>query len=362
MPVAFKDYYAVLGIPRTASESEIKSAFRTKAREFHPDTHPDDPKAEDKFKEVNEAYEVLSDKEKRPMYDRFGEDWQRYRDAGIDPNDPSFGRRQASARTHTTSRGGEDDFERWFTGSDAPSGSWEWSQGGGYRDGGGRFSDFFNLLFGNEERGGRPATQSARPTRGDDLEVEADITLREAFNGTHRKLTLNTPEYCKTCNGTGMVRNGPCPTCDATGQTSRTKTLEVRIPQGVKTGSRVRISGQGGPGTNGGPNGDVYLLIKVAADSRFSIVGKNIHTSVEIPLYSALLGGEAMVETLSGKVALRIPEGTQNGRVFRLRGKGMPAHGKQPAGDMLVTVEVHLPTSLTDDEKARFAELRDMRQ
>lgn len=363
MPVAFKDYYAVLGIPRTASETEIKSAFRTKAREFHPDANPNDPTAEDKFKEVNEAYEVLSDAEKRKMYDRFGEDWQRYRDAGIDPNDTTFNRGtgRTTYRTNATSSQ-DDDFEKWFTGGGAPSGSWEWTESGGYRESGGRFSDFFDLLFGNDDRGGRTSTRANRPARGEDLEVHADITLQEAFEGTHRKLTVNSPEYCKTCSGTGMARGASCPTCNGTGQVSRTKTLEVRIPQGVKTGSRVRISGQGGPGISGGPNGDVYLLINVIPDSRFKMDGRNIRTEIEIPLYTALLGGEAIVPTLTGKIALRIPEGTQNGRVFRIRGKGMPERGKSPAGDLLVTVQVNLPIDLSDDEKQRFAELRDMRQ
>lgn len=364
MPVAFKDYYAVLGISRTASESEIKSAFRTKAREFHPDTHPDDASAEDKFKEINEAYEVLSNAEKRKMYDRFGEDWQRYRDAGIDPDDTSFGRSsgRTTYRTNATSSASDEDFERWFTGTGAQSDSWEWSESGGFREGNGRFSDFFNLLFGSDDRGTRTTTRPGRSTRGEDLEVRADITLQEAFHGTHRKLTVNSPEYCKTCGGTGIARGASCPTCNGTGQISRAKTLEVRIPEGVKTGSRVRISGQGGPGLNGGPNGDVYLLITVIADPRFTLDGRNIRANVNIPLYSALLGGEAVVETLNGKVALRIPEGTQNGRVFRLRGKGMPARGSIPAGDMLVTVQVELPTDLSDEEKKRFAELRDMRQ
>lgn len=363
MPVAFKDYYAVLGIPRAASETEIKSAFRTKAREFHPDANPNDPTAEDKFKEVNEAYEVLSDAEKRKMYDRFGEDWQRYRDAGIDPNDATFNRGtgRTTYRTNATSSQ-DDDFEQWFTGGGAPSGSWEWTESDGYREGGGRFSDFFDLLFGNEDRGGRATTRTGRPARGEDLEVHADITMQEAFEGTHRKLTVNSPEYCKTCNGTGMARGASCPTCNGTGQVSRTKTLEVRIPQGVKTGSRVRISGQGGPGIAGGPNGDVYLLINVIRDSRFQMDGRNIRTEIEIPLFTALLGGEVIVSTMSGKIALRIPEGTQNGRVFRVRGKGMPERGKSPAGDLLVTVQVNLPTDLSADEKQRFAELRDMRQ
>lgn len=360
MPVAFKDYYAVLGIPRTANESEIKSAFRKKAREVHPDTHPNDPGAEEKFKDVNEAYEVLSDASKRRMYDRFGEDWQRYRDAGIDPDDPTFGRSQpGGTRYRTTSS--DDGFEQWFTGG-TPQGSWEWSKDGGFSEGGGRFSDFFNLLFGSDERGGRQATRSTRPTRGDDLEVKADITLQEAFNGTRRQLTVQTPEICPTCHGTGMARNAPCPTCDGTGQVSKSKTLEVRIPQGVKTGSRVRIAGQGGPGQNGGPNGDVYLMITVIPDPRFEIDGRNLRARVEVPLYTALLGGEVVLPTITNKIALRIPEGTQNGRVFRLRGKGMPASGKYAAGDLLVTADVILPQNLSEEEKAKFVELQHMRQ
>ncbi len=362
MPVAFKDYYAVLGIPRTASETEIKSAFRTKAREFHPDANPNDPAAEDKFKEVNEAYEVLADAEKRKMYDRFGEDWQRYRDAGVDPDDMSFNRGTGRTTYRTNATSSDEDFERWFTGGGAPSGSWEWTESGGFREEGGRFSDFFNLLFGNDGRGGRASTRTSRPARGEDLEVHTDITIQEAFEGTNRRMTVNSPEICGTCNGTGMARGAPCPTCNGTGQVSHTKTLEVRIPRGVKTGSRVRISGQGGPGVNGGPNGDVYLLINVIPDPRFEMDGRNIRTKVEVPLFTALLGGETIVPTLSGRVALRIPEGTQNGDVFRLRGKGMPAQGKSTAGDMLVTIQVTLPTGLSEEEKRRFAELRDMRQ
>lgn len=358
MPVAFKDYYAVLGIPRTASESEIKSAFRAKAREVHPDTHPDDPEAEEKFKDVNEAYEVLSDTEKRRMYDRFGEDWQRYRDAGVSPDDirGSTRVRTGTSRATTTS---DDDFEHWFTGG-APNGSWEWSESGGFREGGGRFSDFFNLLFGADEE--RRSARPNRPTRGDDLEVQADVTLREAIEGTRRKMTLQTPEICKTCGGVGLARGVTCPTCNGTGQVSKTKTLEVKIPAGVKSGSRVRIAGQGGPGMNGGPNGDVYLMINVRPDPIYSVEGRNLKMHVSVPLYTALLGGEQVVNTLSGKVALTIPPETQNGHIFRLRGKGLPSSGKQPAGDLLVTVDVELPKHLNDQEKQAFAQLRDMRQ
>jgi len=310
MPVEFKDYYSVLGLTRTATESEIKRAFREKARKLHPDVNRDDPKAEERFKEVNEAYEVLSDAEKRRMYDRFGEDWQRYRDAGIDPDDVGPSRTTTgSQRTSST-----DDFETWFTGGgpSAPNGSWEWSEKEGYRETNGRFSDFFNLLFGNEDPAkARGRFSRPRPIRGDDLEVQATITLKEAFEGTGRKLTLQAPAPCSTCGGSGLARGAPCPTCDGTGQVSRTRTLEVKIPKGVHTGSRVRIAGQGGRGTNGGPNGDVYLVITVQQDGRFTEDGKDLRTTVDIPLYTAILGGEIGVPTVTGPLARTNPTGTQ---------------------------------------------------
>jgi molecular chaperone DnaJ len=365
MPVQFKDYYSVLGIPRAATETEIKTAFRKKARELHPDVNRDDPNAEERFKEVNEAYEVLSDAEKRRMYDRFGEDWQRYRDAGIDPDDVGSSYTSTGSRQRTTA---DDDFERWFTGGgpSAPSGSWEWNERDGYRETNGRFSDFFNLLFGNESSGtgARGRFSRPRPLRGDDLEVEANISLKEAFEGTSRKLTLQTPAPCSTCNGTGIARGAPCPTCDGTGQVTKTRTLEVKIPKGVRTGSRVRIAGQGGRGSNGGPNGDVYLVIHVDEGENFKADGKNLMTTVDVPLYTALLGGEAVVTTPSGRVALTIPKGTQNGRVFRLRGKGLPPSGRNDTttGDLLVTANVVLPTSLSPEEERLFTQLRNLRQ
>ena len=355
-PVQFKDYYKTLGVDRTATEAEIKAAFRKKARELHPDVNKHDPRAEERFKDVNEAYEVLSDPEKRRMYDRFGEDWQRYRDAGVNPDD--VGGMGGPTRT--------EDFETWFTGGTTPPGSWEWSERGGFRETNTRFSDFFNLLFGSEgpAAGARGRFTRARPMRGDDVEVATRITLEEAAHGTRRHLTLQTPATCPTCGGNGMARGAICPTCDGTGQVTRTKTLEVTIPKGVRTGSRVRIAGQGGPGTNGGPNGDVYLVIEVLPHDRFERVGDNLRTTVRVPLYTAILGGETLVPTLDGRVALTIPPGTQNGQTFRLRGKGMPrsAKGKSGNGDLLVTVEVELPTNLTAEEKELFTRLRNLRQ
>lgn len=360
MPVQFKDYYSVLGVERTATDSEIKAAYRKLARKFHPDVNRDDTNAEEKFKELNEAFEVLSDAEKRRMYDRFGEDWQRYRDAGVGPDDVGG----------TTGGGfsGAEDFEQWFTGGgqSAPSGPWEWTERGGYQETNGRFSDFFNLLFGHEApgAGARDRFNRPRPLRGDDIEVDTRISLDEAAKGASRKLTLQTPAPCGTCSGTGVARGAMCPTCDGTGQITKSRMIEVKIPKGVKTGSRVRIAGQGGLGSNGGPNGDVYLVIEVQNDDDMERVGDNLKTSVTVPLYTAILGGETVVRTLNGRVALTIPPGTQNGKVFRLRGKGMPKSGKGASGygDLLVTVNVELPTNLSDEERRLFTELKNLRQ
>lgn len=366
MPVDFKDYYKVLGVERTSTDSEIKTAFRQKARKLHPDVNRDDPNADEKFREVNEAYEVLSDAEKRRMYDRFGEDWQRYRDAGVKPDDFT-GRTSADPGAGSTQHSYED-FEQWFTGGGpaAPSGSWEWDEREGYRETNGRFSDFFNLLFGNEApaAGAKDRFRRPRPLRGDDIEVAAEISLKEAYEGTGRKLTLQTPQQCKTCGGTGIARGAMCPTCDGTGQVTKSRTLEVKIPKGVKTGSRVRIAGQGGAGNQGGPNGDVYLMITVADSTAFERIGDNLKTTITIPLYTALLGGETVVPTMIGRVALTIPSGTQNHRVFRLRGKGMPKSGKNAtgSGDLLAEVIVELPTELSDEEKQLFTQLQNLRQ
>ncbi len=351
-PIQFKDYYSVLGVERNADEKAIKSAFRNRARKLHPDVNRDDPGAEEKFKELNEAYDVLSDKDKRQRYDTFGADWERYQQADGAGN-PFTGGRQAPPTG---------DFEAWFTGSD----------GGGfeYQERNGRFSDFFDLLFGGQHQqpgAGRSTARStfrARPRRGEDLEMVVSVSLHEAYNGTARQVAVNAPEPCPTCGGTGVARGMECPTCDGAGTVAKTKRLEVRIPAGVHTGSRVRVAGQGGPGVNGGPNGDVYLATTVAPDSRFAIKGNDITTHAGVPLYTALLGGEVEVETVDGRVALNIPASTQNGRTFRLRGKGLPKLGSKTGahGDLLVATDIELPAHLSDRERELFTELRNLRQ
>ncbi|MDQ4099960.1 MAG: J domain-containing protein, partial [Chloroflexota bacterium] len=221
--VQYKDYYDVLGIGRTADEAAIRAAYRTLARKHHPDVNPNDPSAEERFKEVNEAYEVLSDAEKRRMYDRFGRDWERYRDAGFTSADGP------------AQRPNDDNFAAWFTGGAPKSG--QASHGAS----GGRFSDFYDLLFGNNAQSRTQTFQRQRRSlRGEDLELEVDVSLEEAFHGTTRRVTLSAPSACGTCNGTGLARGTTCPTCDGSGHVTTRRTIEVNIPPGVRTGSRVR--------------------------------------------------------------------------------------------------------------------------
>ncbi|MDQ3656771.1 MAG: DnaJ domain-containing protein [Chloroflexota bacterium] len=351
--VSFKDYYSVLGVDRNADEAAIRTAFRSRAKKMHPDVNRDDPKAEEQFKDLNEAFEVLSDAGKRKMYDRFGEDWKRYQDAGVSP-DERF--RSGASPSRQATQGSAEDFGTWFAGE---NGSFTFESA----DSGGRFSDFFNLLFGAQQSAsGRVRQAAARPRRGDDLEAPTTITMEEAATGTQRRLSVRTPETCSLCKGTGEVRGGMCPRCDGSGTTPVMKELEVTIPKGVRTGSRVRVSGRGGPGTNGGPSGDVYLVIKIVPHSRFERVGDDLVETVNIPLYTAVLGGEVVVPTINGQVALTVPAGTQVGRQFRLRGKGMPKLGSTTgeAGDLRVRAAIELPTALSENERALFEQLRDL--
>jgi DnaJ-class molecular chaperone len=332
----FQDYYAVLGVKRDADEKEIKRAYREMARKYHPDVNSG-PDAEERFKTINEAHQVLSDPEKRARYDRFGADWERYQAAD--------GASQA-------------DFSQWFSGQAGgnPNVRFEYRTSGGEG-----FSDFFETLFGATGRSGRSARRV--PRRGDDHEYPIEVTLTDAFTGTARSFELQVPEPCPECGGAGMVRGDICYSCDASGVVSRRSRIEVAIPAGIRDGQRVRVAGKGSPGRDGGPPGDVYLKIRVRPDSRFALEGHDIRTDVDVPLYTAVLGGEAIVRTLTGRVALTIPPETQNGRVFRLRGQGWPATpGSHERGDLLARVNVILPKDLSPGERALFEQLRGARQ
>ena len=331
--MAGKDYYGILGIKRDASEKEIKQAYRKLARQYHPDVNPGDNSAEAKFKQVNEAYEVLSDKANRKKYDRYGDQWQH-----------------------------ADQFEQ----AKAQQAQYrDFSPGGGSTsfhfntDGLGGLDSLFEELLGGA-RGGtfRRRTQ---PRRGQDIESPVEVTLEEAFHGTSRTLSLQVEEPCSACKGSGRIQNMPCSACHGSGATARIKRLEVKIPPGVNNGSRVRIAGKGQPGYNGGPNGDLYLLTSVKPHSIFERQGDNLHVTVPLPFTMAVLGGEAEVPTPKGKLSLKVPPETQNGRVFRLAKQGMPHLGNTTRGDLLAKVNIVLPTNLTPQEKELFKKLSELR-
>ena len=310
----YRDYYEILGINRNASEKEIKSAYRRLARKHHPDVNPGDSTAEERFKEINEAHEVLSDPEKRSKYDQFGHSWQKWQQRGGDPN--GF------------------DWSQWAGGSGFSPGQRGQTAYGDLNDlfGGGGFSDFFETLFGGgraRPRGGQQGSFRSMP--GQDLEHPLEITLEEAVQGATRILD------------TGQRR------------------LEVKIPSGVDNGSRVRIAGEGASGFGGAQKGDLYLRVSVKPHLIFQRDGSTLRCKVAVDLYTSMLGGEIRVPTLTGNVMLKIPPETQNGRSFRLRGQGMP-HLKSPdtRGDLHVTVEVVLPQDLSDQEKTLFQDLRQL--
>ena len=322
--MAGKDYYSILGVKRDASEQEIKRAYRRLARKHHPDVNPGDKSAEARFKEINEAYEVLSDKEKRQKYDQFGDQWQ-YADQFT-----KAGRQQAPF--------------------------WDFSQGGAQRFHfeEGDLESLFGDLFQNFRTG---TSRRARPRRGRDIDYPVEVTLEEAYQGTNRVLGLETAEPCPSCRGTGKIQNVLCSTCRGSGMVTRLKQLEVKIPPGVKDRSRVRIAGKGEPGYAGGSSGDLYLVTSVKPHRLFERKGDDLHVEVAVPLTVAVLGGEVEVPSLKEKLALKIPPETQNGRAFRLAGQGMPHLGNSSRGDLLAKVKVVLPTKLSAEEKKLFEQL-----
>jgi molecular chaperone DnaJ len=326
-----KNYYDILGVGRDATEKDIKQAYRRLARRYHPDVNPGDKTAEAKFKEINAAYEVLADKEKRQKYDKYGDKWQ-YADQF-----EQAARQQSPFQQYTTGDGSTYQFSGDIGGMDS----------------------IFDDLFGG--LGGRGFSRRSRVTRGQDLETSVEVTLEEAFSGTTRMINLQGEQPCAACKGTGRIHNVPCSVCRGTGVVPNVSRLEVKIPAGVATGSRVRISGKGQAGIGGGGSGDLYLNITVRPHALFERQGDDLTASIPMPLSVAVLGGEVQVPTLKGKVALKIPPETQNGRVFRLAGQGMPHLGKSGSGDLKARVNVVLPTKLTEKEKELFRQLGQLR-
>lgn len=319
-----KDYYQILGVPRNATDKDIKQAYRKLARKHHPDVNPGDKSAEARFKEINQAHEVLSDPEKRKKYDQFGENWQ---------------------HADQFARAGGQQQPAWDFGSRGTR--FDFGDGSGAEG----FGDIFDSIL--HGFGGRTAR---RPRQGQDLESPVEVSLEEAYRGTMRMLEIQGEEPCPSCKGKG------CSACGGAGAVIRPRRLEVRIPPGVKEGSRVRIAGKGGPGQMGGPSGDLYLLISVKPDSRFQRTDDDLHVELPVHLADAVLGGEAEVPTLEGKrLALKIPPETQNGKVFRLAGQGMPRLGNDTRGDLYAKVKVVLPTRLSAKEKELFQQLKALR-
>lgn len=302
MAVTYQDYYKLLGVDRNASTEAISKAFKKLARKYHPDLNPGDKSAEEKFKEINEAYEVLKDPEKRKLYDQFGSDWQ---------HGQQFSGNQGHDNAHFT-----------FNGQDF----------GGM--GGGGFSDFFESIFGG--RGGFGGEDlggfSRRPRRGRDVEAELPLTLQEVVKGGKRQVTLKMPD-------------GP-------------RTLEINVPAGIKDGAKLRLSGQGDPSPSGGAAGDLFLRVQYLPDKRFKVDGDNLHCDIAVTPWQAVLGTKVTVPTLEGTVEMSIPAGTSSGRKLRLRGKGMGSPDKR--GDLLVRVMIDVPSKLTDEEKELWEKLAEV--
>ena len=348
--MAKRDFYEVLGVPKNASDDEIKKAYRKLAMKWHPDRNQGDASAESKFKEVKEAYEMLSDAEKRGAYDQYGH-------AGVDPN----------------MRGG----------AGGP---------GGFGD---AFGDIFGDIFGGGRRGGGGGG-GRQVFRGNDLSYAMDITLEEAAAGKESQIRIPSWDSCTTCDGTGakpgtqaktcttchgagqvQMRQGffsvqqtcphchgkgkiiadPCNTCHGQGQTKTNKTLEIKIPAGIDDGMRIRSTGNGEPGQNGGPPGDLFIEIRLRKHDIFERDGDDLHCQVPVNMTSAALGGEIDLPTLAGKATIEIPEGTQNGKTFRLRGKGIKGVRSSIAGDLYCHIVTETPVKLTEHQRKLLKEL-----
>ena len=329
MPVTYKDYYQILGVLKTATEKEVKAAYRKLARKWHPDANPDDPKAaEERFKELQEAYEVLGDPEKRRKYDALGSDWERASEQA-----------EQQQRYRSTRSGNSFNFA-------------DFGDLGG--DGSG-FSDFFETFFSGVGRHETDYTDV--PRRGKDLEGSIELTLRDAYQGGTKTVTLQVDDVCSVCGGTGLKSRKVCQTCHGTGRVLKTKTLDVRLPPGVREGQRIRLVGQGGNGIHGGPPGDLYLAVTIKDDDTFERDGDDLFVALPVGIYTLILGGQVRVPTLTGEVTMTIPPETQNEQLMRLAGKGMPHAQGGGNGDEYVRLVSRLPQHLSERERELIREL-----
>jgi curved DNA-binding protein len=332
MAVQFRDYYEVLGVPRGASEDEIRKAFRKLARQYHPDVAKDKNVAEEKFKEINEAYEALSDPEKRKKYDQLGANWKQ----GADFRPPP-GWRDMRGEPFGGAQGG--DFETHF--------------------GGTGFSDFFEALFGAAGRRGgfRGFTEDEQfAGRGRDVEGDIMVTLEEVFRGSVRPINVQRAVACDHCGGSGVRGQHVCNVCGGTGRVTRADTYQVRIPPGVTEGQRLRIAGRGEAGMGGGASGDLFLRVRLAKHPDFEVEDHNLVNEVEVAPWEAVLGAQVRVPTLEGPVNIKVPPGTQNGQRLRVRGRGLPQRGGT-RGDLLVRVGIEVPKNVSEKERGLWEQL-----
>jgi curved DNA-binding protein len=296
--MAFIDYYKILGIDKTATDADVKKAYRKLARKYHPDLNPNNKEAEQKFKEANEANEVLSHPENRKKYDQYGENWQHSEEFEKQ-------RQQQQSRSRGGQQGGFGGFEGF--------------------SGGGDYSDFFESMFGGRSAGGRSQT---RQSKGGDYNAELHLELKDVYITQKRELTING------------------------------KNIRLTIPAGVENGQVIKISGLGGEGLNGGPKGDLYITFTIENKTKFKLDKHNLYSTVDLDLYTAILGGEITVDTFDGKVKLKVLPGTQNGTKVKLKGKGFPVYKKEGVfGDLYITYQIVIPTHLTEKEKELFEEL-----
>ena len=335
MAVKTKDYYEVLGVSRSATEDQIKAAYRKLARKFHPDLNPGDKAAEERFKDLQEAYEVLSDAEKRKLYDQYGENWRVVQQGG-GPPPPGWEGRAAGPQA-----GGFDFNDLDFGGFRSTTG------------GAGEMGDIFEELFGRAggARGGR------RSSRGRDVEAELELSLEEAHRGGRHSLQMQATEICPTCQGTGVTNGQTCPTCGGAGQVVKPKIIEVNIPVGMRDGSTIRLAGQGGAGANGAQPGDLYLRIRLRPHPIFKVQGDDLEVEMPLAPWETVLGAKLQVPTIDGQVEMTAPQGAQNGQRLRLRGQGLNKR-KGGRGDEYVRIKVVVPRQVTPEERKLYEELK----
>ena len=333
MAVQYKDYYQSLGVPRGAGDAEIKKSFRKLAREFHPDVAKDKKKAEEKFKEINEAYEVLGDPTKRKRYDELGANWKSGSEFRPPPNWGQAGGQRGGGQ-------GPEGFE--------------------FNFGGTGFSDFFEQVF---ARGGRGGFQQGGgfaggnvADRGQDIEGDILVSLEEAMRGSVRSVSIRHNVHCKQCGGSGHSMGRLCNACAGTGQLAKTETCQVKVPAGVTEGQKLRLAGRGEAGTSGGGAGDLFLRVRLARHPDFEVDGHNLIYEAALAPWEAVLGASVEVPTLNGKVNIRIPPGTQAGQKLRVRGRGLPERGGAH-GDLIVVAGIEVPQKISEAERKLWEQL-----